>query len=92
MNHVKMDDKDEQLRAKLLESILEYIEGMRTFRSILTFGITAHSKSISPRNPNLMEVVSQLNSMGQQVVAGRNFSKEEIKETFTTMLEKLTKD
>lgn len=87
MTQVKIDDRDE-----LLEAILEYIEGVRTFRSILAVGITAHSRSISPNNPNLATVVSQLNSMGNQVEKGKIFSREEIKDIFTTMLEKLTKD
>jgi hypothetical protein len=90
MEQVKMDDRDEQLRAELLEAILEYIEGMRTFRSTLAVGITAYNKSISSSNPNLVEVVSQLNLMGNQVGKGKSFSREEIKEIFTNMMEKLT--
>lgn len=88
----KMNDRDEQLRTELMEGILEYIEGMRTFRSVLVIGITAHNRSISPNNPNLTWVVSQLNSMGNQVGNGKNFSREEINEIFTTMLEKLPRD
>ena len=87
-----MNDRDEQLRTELMEGILEYLEGLRTFRSILVIGITAHSRSISPNNPNLAWVVSQLSSMGNQIGKGKSISKDEIKETFTTMLEKLTRD
>ncbi|MGH7204533.1 MAG: hypothetical protein ACREHC_08910 [Candidatus Levyibacteriota bacterium] len=92
MTEVTINDRDEQLRTELMEKILEYIEGMRTFRSILVIGITAHNRKISPNNSNLAWVVSQLNLMGNKVGKGKNFSREEIKDIFTIMLEKLTRD
>ena len=85
-----MESQDEQLRTELMEGMLEYIEGNKTFRSILTLGITAHSKR-TPNIPEVAEVVTELNAIGNQVAHGKNYSREYIKETFTTMLEKLAK-
>ena len=87
-----MNEKDEQLRTDLMEAILAYFEGLRTFRSVLTLGITANGWSRPVRNQNIAEVVSQLNSMGNEIGNGKSFSREDIKDIFTTMLEKLTKD
>lgn len=92
MTQVKMDDRDEQLRTELMEAILEYLEGNRRFRSVLDVGITVNSKHISPHNPNLAAVASELDTIGNELANGKNYSREYIKETFTTMLEKLTKD
>lgn len=85
-----MNEQDEQLRTELMEGMLEYLEGNKTFRSILTIGITAHNKRI-PTIPEVAEVVSQLNALGNQVSQGKSYSREYIKDTFTTMLEKLAK-
>lgn len=82
---------EDTLRIELLEAILAYFEGVKTYRSILTLGITAHSRSRQLRDQNITTVVSQLNTMGNQLAEGRKLSREEIKETFTTMLETLTK-
>lgn len=86
-----MDDRDELLRTELMESILSYLEGSRPLRSVLVLGITAHSRRPS-KNQNIADVVSQLNYIGNQIANGNTFSKEYIKESFTTFLEKLTKD
>lgn len=80
---------DNQLQTELLEAILEYIEGVRSFRSVLALGITAYNRK-PPKNPHVADVISQLNDMGQQVSNGYKYSREEINEKFTDMLEKLT--
>lgn len=92
MTQVQIDDRDEQLRTELMEAILEYLEGMRSLRSVLQVGITVNSKRISPNNPNLAAVASQINAMGNEVANDKKFSREYIKETFTSMLEKLTRN
>jgi hypothetical protein len=86
-----MDDREEQLRTKLLEAILNYLDGDKTFRSVLTLGITAYNQR-QPKNPAIAEVLSQLNAMGNHIAIGNNYSREDIKEIFTTMLEKLIGD
>ena len=86
-----MNEQDEQLRTELMEGMLEYLEGNKTYRSILTMGITAYNKR-KQQIPEVAEVVAQLNTMGNQVADGKNYSREYIKEIFTTLLEKLTKD
>lgn len=90
----QMNESEDNLRTEILEAILEYLEYLedkRTFRSVLTLGITANSKIRALKNPNLASVVSQLNSLGNQIANGHNFSKVERKDMFTTMLEKLIK-
>ena len=83
-----MNEQDEQLRTELMEGMLEYIEGNKSFRSILAIGITTYNKS-EPNISTVADVVSQLNTMGNHVAEGKNYSREYIRETFTTMLEKL---
>lgn len=85
-----MNEQDEQLRTELMEGLLEYLEGNTTFSSILTIGIIAQNKR-KPTIPEVAEVVLQLSTLGNQVSHGKNYSREYLKEIFTTMLEKLTK-
>ncbi len=89
---INLDDKEEELKTRLMETILEYMEGRRTFRSVLAFGITAYSRSKPSKNPDIAEIVLQLNAMGNQIADGKIFSKEDVKEIFTNMLESLIKD
>ena len=84
-----MNEQEEKVRTVLIEEILEYLEGNKTFRSVLTIGITAHN-SRKLTIPEVSDVVTQLNEMGNQISGGKNYSREYIQETFTTMLEKLT--
>ncbi len=86
-----MNKQNEQLRTALMEAILEYIEGYRTFRSVLTLGVNAHNLR-PPNNPTLAAVIYQLNSIANNISNGKAYSRENIKEIFTTMLEILTKD
>ncbi len=86
-----MNEQDEQLRTAIMEAILEYIEGVRTFRSVLTLGINAYNLK-SPKDPTLMAIVHQINTMAKNVSNGKDYSRESIKEIFTTILELLTKD
>lgn len=83
------NSSDELFRTELIEAILEYFEGDRTLRSVLDIGITAYHMKNPLRNSKLAEVVSILNTMGNEVADGKNISSGVIKETFTTMLEKL---
>ena len=83
-----MDEHDELLRTALMEGILEYFEGKTTFQSLLTVGTTAYNES-QPNIASVAEVVFQLSSMGDQIAEGKNYSHEYIRETFTSMLEKL---
>lgn len=82
---------DEQLRTQLIEAILEYLEGNETLRSVLALGLNAYSK-IASKDSRFAEIVSQLNDMNNEIAEGKSFSKENIKEIFTTMLEKLIRD
>lgn len=86
-----MNDREEQLKTAIMEAMLDYIEDNKTFRSVLTLGITAYHQR-PPKDTNIAEVVSQLNTMGNHIANGNSYSREGIKEIFTTMLEKLTKD
>lgn len=83
-----MEEQDERLRTELMESMMEYLEGNRTLRAVLAIGITAYNRDM-PKMPALAATVVQLNIMGNQVSEGKNYSREYIKETFTTLLEKL---
>ena len=87
-NNDKTIDENE-LRGELVEALLDYLEGRRTFRSVLILGINAHNFYQPFQNEHVAKTVSELNSFGSQVADGKNFSKEEIKETFTTLLEHL---
>ncbi len=82
---------DEQLRTHLIEAILEYLEGNRTLQSIVDLGIATYNRK-SSKDSKFEEVVSRLNTIGHEIADGKSFSRESIKETFTTMLEKLTSD
>lgn len=79
---------EEQLRMQLMETILEYLEGNETQKSVIGLGLAADSRKIS-KDSSLFEVVSRLNTIGHETADGKNFSEESIKQTFTTMLEKL---
>lgn len=87
-----MAETDEKLRTELMEAILEYFEGGKTMRSVLSLGITMNNSKTPPKNPKIAEVVSQLNSIGNELSNGKSFSYEYIKETFTSILEKLIRD
>ncbi len=88
MNLDSKNPSDESIRTELIEAILDYIEGRKNLKYVLAIGITAHSKAV--KNPNIAQVASELNQMGNQTANGIKFSTETIRETFTTMLEKLT--
>lgn len=90
--YYKMTKEEDVIRIKILEAVLEYIEGAITFRSVLEIGVTAHSKCMYIKDNELASAVFQLDFMANQVADGNTYSREEIKEIFTTMLEKLTKD
>ena len=81
--------QEEALRVKLVEAILDYIEGRKTFRSVLILGINSYNLQQPFEDQYITETVKELNDMGNQLANGKNFSKEEIKETFTTFLEHL---
>lgn len=89
MDIVDKDSSDEKLKTQIIEAILEYFEGNRTLRSILALGITVYNRKKFSTDSKVTEVVSQLNTMGNEMVDGKSFSNENIKETFTSMLEKL---
>lgn len=82
---------DEQFRTQLIEAILEYLEGNSALQYVLALGLTAYNKG-SSNDSKLAEVVSQFKTMGDEMADGKSFSGESIKETFTTMLEKLIGD
>lgn len=84
-----MDDKDENLRTQLIEAILGYFEGRRTLPSVMELGVTAYKSEMSLTRFKLAEVVSQLNSIKNEIDNGKSYSYENLKEIFTTMLEKL---
>lgn len=85
------NDKENQLKTELMEAMLEYIDGKRTVRSVVVIGITEYNRKGPVKDQNLAEVISQLNSMGNEIVSNQKFSRENIIEIFTTMLEKLLK-
>jgi hypothetical protein len=85
------DISEENLKIQLIEAILEYFEGNKTLPSVLDLGLTAYNKRFST-DSKLAEVASQFKAMGDEIAGGKSFSGESIKETFTTMLEKLTGD
>lgn len=87
-----MDDKDEKLRTQLIEAILEYLEGENTLQSVFTLGTTATNRNKFPIHTKVTEVASQLDAMGDEAANGKSFSREYIKDVFTTMLEKLISD
>ncbi|HZE87102.1 MAG TPA: hypothetical protein VE090_02735 [Methylomirabilota bacterium] len=84
-----MNDNEENLRVQLIEALLDYIEGRRTFRSVIVFGINAYNLHEPYKDQYITKIVNELNDMGNQLANGKNFFKEEIKETFTTFLENL---
>ena len=87
-----MTELENKLSTDIMEAILAYIEGEKSFRSVLSLGITAHSKSHRLTNETLKDVIAQLSEMGNQMGNGKKFSKEQIRLKFTTFLEELTKD
>ena len=92
--YLSMNEREEKLHTQVMEALLDYLEGQRTLRSVVALGITEHNRNWSPRNENLAQTLSQLNFIGNQIAHGENkkYSREYIKETFTTMLEELTKN
>ena len=80
---------EEDLRVQLIEALLDYLEGRRTFRSVIVFGINIYNLHEPYQDQHITEIVNELNDMGSQLANGKNFFKEEIKETFTTFLEHL---
>ncbi len=84
----------EHLRIELMEAILDYLDGKKSFRTVLVLGITAHNRGNLQKYPNIAEVVSQLNAIENQLAngEGNKFSPEKIKDIFTDMLEKLIED
>ncbi len=80
---------EEDLRVELIEALLDYLEGRRTFRSVLILGINSYNLHQPFENECVTQTVKELNEMGNQLADGKEYSKEEIKETFTTFLEHL---
>ncbi len=80
---------EEDLRVQLIEALLDYIEGRRTFRSVIVFAINAYNLHEPYQDQYITEIVNELNDMGSQLANGKKFSKEEVKDTFTTFLEHL---
>jgi hypothetical protein len=87
-----VDQQEEELRAELIGAMLHYLEGRKTYRSVLELGITAHNKDFPLKNQNIAEVVSDLNSLGNEIANGVKYSNTEIVDKFTTMLQLLTRD
>jgi hypothetical protein len=85
-----MDEQEEKLRTALMEGMLEYIEGRKSYKHVLIIGVTAHNKR-ELHIPPIAEVVSELTLIESHVTDGKSYSKDELKEIFTAMLEKLTK-
>jgi hypothetical protein len=80
---------EEDLRVQLIEALLGYLEGRRTFRSVLILGINSYNLHHPFEIVGVTQTVKELNEMGNQLADGKEYSKEEIKETFTTFLEHL---
>ncbi len=87
-----MNDRENQLKLELMEAMLEYIEGKKTFSSVTMIGITEQSRNRVLKNKHLAEVISQLSSMANTSIKGKKFSREETIQIFTSMLEKLLKE
>lgn len=86
-----MTEREDILRIEIMEAILAYFEGEKSFRSVLQLGITAHSKSDRLTDNTIKRVVEQLSQMGNNVGKGKKYSKEQIRLTFTTFLDELIK-
>lgn len=86
-----MTELESKIRKDIMEAILAYFFEKKSFRSVLTLGITAHSKKDRLTNKTIINVVEQLSQMGDKVGNGEKFSKEQIRLKFTTLLEMLTK-
>ena len=80
---------EDDLRVELVVALLDYLEGRRTFRSVLILGINSHNLHQPFENEFVTQTVKELNDIGNQVANDKDYSKEEIKETFTTLLEHL---
>lgn len=86
-----MNNKDNGLRAQLIEAMLEYIDGKGTLQSVLALGNSFQDKSHEKKTAT-EEVISQLHHMDKCINGGKDYSYIEIRETFTTMLQKLTSE
>ena len=89
MNDEDKTINEEDLRVQLIEALLAYLEGRRTFRSVIVLGINAYNLHEPYQDHYITEIVNELNDMGSQLADGKDYSKEEIKETLTTFLEHL---
>ena len=89
MNNDEKNLTEEDLRVQLIEALLAYLEGRRTFRSVLILGVNFYNFYQPFEIEFVAETIKELNNMGNQLANGKKFSKEEIKETFTTFLEHL---
>ncbi len=89
MNKNEKIINEEDLRVELIEALLAYLEGRRTFRSVIVFGINVYNLHEPYQDHHITEIVNELNDMGNQLANGKNFFKEEVKEIFTNFLEQL---
>jgi hypothetical protein len=87
-----MSELEDNVRKDLIDAILAYFEGEKSFRSVIVLGITAQNKSEKFSNITLKSIVERLSLMGDQIGKGKQFSKEQIRLAFTEYLDELTKD
>jgi predicted metal-dependent TIM-barrel fold hydrolase len=92
--YLNMDNMSDKIQTEIMEAMLEYLEGKRSLRSVIVVGINGYHKMPKTEKEVLYEVLSELNIMGNQIAndEDKKYSREEVNEIFTTMLEKLTKD
>ena len=84
-----MGEKGDQLRTELLETILAYFEGKKSFEFVLTLGKTLKNRKgcLMTMTPSITKAISLLNQINNKIERGKNFSREEINEIFTDILE-----
>jgi hypothetical protein len=86
-----MNTASNVIKKKLIEAILDCLEYRATLESVLDLASTFNIDEL-PEDKNIAEVVTQLNNMNNQLKEhGKSkFSKGEVTEMFTTILEKLS--
>lgn len=74
------DSLEKELEFQIIAALLDYLEGRRDIHAVVV------------KNQNIAQVLSELNKLASQLDSADNtLSPEDIKESFTTMLEQLTK-
>ena len=82
-----MGEKGNQLRTEILETILAYFEGEKSFEFVVNLGKTLKNRKRHLMTPSITKAISLLNQINNKIERGENFSREEIKEIFTDILE-----